>query len=314
MNLNLTSAMSSYLNNGNNSSTDMLARLAIKSNEDELADNGNKLEEASLQSSDFSSLSKSLNNSNHNLAMLSNTVTSLDKINNILNDIKDKSADIVTSSDENEKQKIKSQIIGLIKEYDTTILDTSYKGVFPLNSDGEPIKLYAGLDDEKSVEIHLEPILSKDIGIEKPYVLGNFKDGFEDSENGSKLEPTLLTVNIKSKGQEETRKIELPLSKEFKEKLEVQATVLLGIVNQAIQIINQSKSKIGEGSKQLEMLTKNILNLRSNISSVKNDIATIDFENESISFTKLSVLNQSGSLLLSQATNITKQKVQSLVA
>lgn len=313
MNLNLTSAMGSYLSNAN-SSANILNRLVGDVEKKDIQSNIDR-DQFENSNENYNTLSQSLSNSNDGLTMLKKASNSMDKITTLLDKIKDRSADIVIDTNSEEVNlNIKNEIVSMIEDYDKLIIDTNHKGIYPLNNDGEPVKIYIGMDDNNVVDLHLEPLLSKDIGLEKPYVLGNFQNSFRD-ENGKELSQSMrLNVEIKNRGKVETRSVVLPLDEKQKGDLQLQATILLGIVNQAIQIINRSKGSIDESSKHLEMLTKNVLNLRYNIKEAKASIASADYANESSVFSKLSILSKSGSFILSQANSVSRQKVQSLVA
>lgn len=311
MNLNLTAAMGSYLNNSNSNSSTILSKLVSEADDKKNSENTNQLNQSDDLESRYNTLSQSLNSSNNGLSMLNKALNSMDELNTLLDDIRQNSAKIVLSEDDENNLEIKEKIVSLISKYDQLIVSTNHKGIYPLNNEGEPVKIYVGMDDENVIDLKLEPLLSKDIGLKKPYVLGNFENGFKGEEL---KEPMQLDIDILNNGKSDTIKLQLPLDERSKGELRLQAAILLGIVNQAIQVINRGKSEINDKSKHLEVLTKNVLNLRSNIRAAQAQIATTNYSEESSLFNKFSVLNKMGSFILSQANNVSKQKVQSLVA
>lgn len=313
MNLNLTGAMGAYLNNGNGNSSDILNRLVSKTKEDDNATDKSSLYLSEDISKNYNSLSTSLNNSNDSIVLLNKANKGMDKLTSILDQIKQKSTDIAFEEIPNQED-LRSEIVSLIKDYDLVIENSSYKNQFPLKTDSEPLVFSVGDENEKTLQVDLESMLSTEIGFDKPYVLANYESNFTDENLKEEIEPYKLTVELKKDGKTEKKEVMLPLKDSDKMDLQLQASILLAVVNQAISVISQNKKNSTDISKELESLTKNILNLRTNVKSTLSSIPNLDYSNESSTFSKLSVLSKSGSLLLAQANSVVKGNIQNLIS
>lgn len=95
--------------------------------------------------------------------------------------------------------------------------------------------------------------------------------------------------------------------------LKIQAQLLLGVVDKSLNQLNLQRANIGAGTNQLESNARNQMTNYVNIKSAESIIRDVDYSEESSIFSKANIIAQAGSYVQSQANDIDKQNVISLL-
>jgi hypothetical protein len=298
MKLNLSSAMNSYLSDNKNQTN--LNKLAHDIN----SDNKNEILDSSYNDKveiNNNELSNSIGNSNKSLTTLNQYEKNYDKLNELLNEIKSRSVELIKGKNEVEEvDYLKNEIIKNIDLFD------EYSSKFPTQT----IIFNTDIENKKTISLTLENFDSTKIGFDSIYTLNNFKNGFEFNQN-TDIETKTIKLDIQLDDRIEEKTIKIPLQGIQKKNIEQQASILLAMINNTISSIKNNKDKVLDTTLELETLTRKILNLRSNIKMPNSDI---DYEQEVSLFSKSNILSRAGSFISSQINNIDKNKVQQLIA
>lgn len=200
---------------------------------------------------------------------------------------------------EDDLEAIANELKELTEQIDKIANDTEFNGI-PLlqgnlsgdkveddGASGEPVTFHIGANKDQTIEIDMSEI--------------NITVG-DDESKGLKLIDGVIIIKDNDSGFKVT---EEKLKPEMFEKA-------IKIYDDAVAKVASHRSKLGAYQNRLEHTIKNLDNTAENLTSAKSRIEDADMAIEMSEFVKLSILQQAGTSMLSQANQLPQSVLQLL--
>ncbi len=187
--------------------------------------------------------------------------------------------------DEGDLNAIVDEIKQLTEQIEKIANDTDFNGINLLNGQDKKLYIQIGANEGQYIEIEMKELDAKPESLGKTNDNGNLEKSIsgliKDLENSETLESSLFNEAIT-------------------------------VYNDAIEKVSTIRSKLGAIQNRLEHTIRNVDNTAENLTASKSRIEDLDMAKEMSEFTKLSILQQASTSMLSHANQLPQTVLQLL--
>lgn len=187
--------------------------------------------------------------------------------------------------DEGDLNAIVDEIKQLTEQIEKIANDTDFNGINLLNGQDKKLYIQIGANEGQYIEIEMKELDAKPESLGKTDDDGNLEKSIseliKDLEDSETLESSLFNEAIT-------------------------------VYNDAIEKVSSIRSKLGALQNRLEHTIRNVDNTAENLTASKSRIEDLDMAKEMSEFTKLSILQQASTSMLSHANQLPQTVLQLL--